>query len=360
MTFRVSSIAQSIRSRWRNYELRKKERQFMEVIDGVASLLEAGLPFRQAFMHVTKLVRTPWQRAYVDAALKAIDAGEPLSRAWSGRVPHLLLLLLIAGEQGGKIPYALRTWSRYVAHRQMWRTELSRTLTYPIILAVMTVALFIFVISVVLPTIDGMYAQLNLPPHRTVKTIEYLMYRIPEIAIFALLSTLLAAIACMAIRHRVPEVWNKIRSHLPGVVLRCLYRTNVFCLLLHLLIDAGIPLVDALETLRVGGYKSWLCKTASTIHSRILDGQRLTHAFEWDWDPAFTVFVGWAEQTGDLARALKDAEHLTRERLKQRIEEWIRYAEPIMVVIMGAVVGVTMLVLFVPMYEMITAISSGG
>jgi type II secretory pathway component PulF len=61
-----------------------------------------------------------------------------------------------------------------------------------------------------------------------------------------------------------------------------------------------------------------------------------------------------------LARSLTDAERLTRERLKQRIDQWIRYAEPVMVITMGAIVGVTMLVLFVPMYEMISTISSGG
>lgn len=344
--------------RWWNQS--RRIRVILPLMDSLASLLEAGIPLRAALIHLRTGQLRREQHRFLSLAIDGIEGGQSLSESWAKEVPGVLQALLQAGEHSGNLSTVLRSWTEHQNRRHNFHAHLMRTLAYPIVLAGVTAGLLVFIARAVFPSFNDMYRELGLPPSDSLRTLERAMSILPwAISIFVLVAVLVAVLVSL-IYHRHPRRWLTIQRFVPGFRMLMQARTSFFCELLQMLLEAGIPIADALHELANFTHPRWCRARCQEIEQKILNGQPLQVAFTSHWDPLLGWMLVWAEQTGDLQAACGRVHSGTERLLLTRLEQGMKVLEPSLLAVMGTFVGFTMYALFVPMYDLTTVISSSG
>ena len=131
------------------------------------TLIRAGLPILGSLDMLVKGQKNPTFRAQLENVAARVRTGESLSGAFEaqGGFPLIYTTTLLAGERSGQLEDVL---SRYLAFQRIslsFRKKLMASLLYPILLITMVMALFVFLISFVVPRFAMLYDQLgtNLP-----------------------------------------------------------------------------------------------------------------------------------------------------------------------------------------------------
>ncbi len=131
------------------------------------TLVRAGLPILGSLDMLVKGQKNPNFRAQLENVAQRVRTGESLSAAFEaqGGFPLIYTTTLLAGERSGQLEDVL---ARYLAFQRIslsFRKKLQASLLYPILLITMVIALFVFLISFVVPRFALLYDQLgtNLP-----------------------------------------------------------------------------------------------------------------------------------------------------------------------------------------------------
>lgn len=338
----------------------KSRRALQPVVDSLANLLESGIPLRTALMHLwdSRLPRN--QKYYVSLAREGLEQGKSLSESWSQHGSGVFLALLQAGERSGNLPTVLNSWLRQQERREQFRGELTRLFAYPLVLLTATVALSFFIANVVFPSFEDMYQELGVPVSGTILVLKWWMTTLPWLTLGAVFALLPVSILLVVLTRQRPQWWEKIRQLIPGWKLLRQFRTGFFCELLQMLLQAGIPISDALNELSEYKHPQWFREQCQRIEQKILSGMTLQKSFAGNWDPLLSWMLVWAEQTGDLETACERV-HVGAEKLfLTQVARWGKILEPSLLLMMGALVALTMYSLFVPMYDLTTVISTAG
>ncbi|MDQ0188332.1 type II secretion system F family protein [Alicyclobacillus cycloheptanicus] len=338
---------------------RASTRDLDRLADHMASLLEAGLPVQQAVHHLRQHPVTKTQKLWLESAAAAVEEGRSLADGWQSMAPALLQTLLTAGERSGHVAKALRAWSQHVQQRRRVVSEWVRLVSYPAVLLVLMCGLLVFVSRVVLPMFVSVYGSLGLRLSGPTRTVADILTLLPDaVGVGAALVVAGAGLA-IVLRSCLPAAWARLRPSLPGARWIRLSKTRTVAQLLNLLLGAGIALTDALAGLAQADGPRWLRDAAHRSSGRVLEGYPVAQVFEGDWDPLLGVLLSWAEQTGELESAFRRVETYTAQMLSTRLKRVVQTLEPTLLVLMGLLVTASMYIVYVPMYDMMTAISNG-
>lgn len=328
-----------------------------EVYEQLEILLKAGIPMEQALQHLAATVRHRTDRNYVNTLLDALHEGIRLSAVWSDRLPAMLGVLLHAGEESGMLPDVLASWRSHVNERREWHRRLLQLLSYPLLLCALSIALLAFVSIQVLPSLRAMYDELSVPAPWKAVWLQHFLVQLPLVFVITCAASAIVVPALLLLRNHSPRLWAAFTQHTPFHEWIVLSRTESLCAGLSLLAEAGLPIGESLRILAAVS-PAWLQRACMDAERRLLAGEPLMQTFAGPWHGSLRLFMELAEQTGDLAMALRRVERVTRESFVRRVRNALRILEPSLVFIAGGVVLGTMWMVLSPVYDMVTTVSS--
>lgn len=339
-------------SRYMNLQIRRKLPDLLEPLSG---LLAAGVSLREAISFLDEIVTDTSMRKYLHSVRSGLDEGQPLHELGGIDGEPWLTAMLTAAELSGALGDVLATWSGQTKQHRDWIQSVGKSLAYPAVLTISALTTLVLIDVVVLPQFHSMYRQLGMRPSRVTQDWMGIVNHLPECALGLGIITAASTGALLFLKRMHPQVWWEIRRKTPGYRLWRLFRTQQFAFLLGMLIRAGVPLMDALETSRSTGPK-WIQARAGLIAQRVLAGQTLSEVFDGDWDPVLHLQVRMAELSGQLGEALLHADVYARAELQRQVSRGLKRLEPVLTLITGGVIGLTMLSLYAPMYSMMSTL----
>lgn len=330
------------------------------IADLLSGLLDAGIPLQAALQHLIGGRLSRVEQRLLSLALAGIDQGRPLSESWSNEAPTIFLALLQAGEYSGGVSTVLQSWMRQQERRSYFRSQLVRVFAYPAVLLVVSGVLLTFIATVIFPAFADMYHEMGVQATGSILALRWWVRTLPWMLLIAFAAVLLLSLLFGLIRRRNRRLWSSMQVFIPGFSLLRQARTSVFCELMQMLLQAGIPISDALHELADFRHPAWLREQSQDIEQKILRGQSLQVSFGNNWDPLLNWMVTWAEQTGDLQMACGRVHAGTEKLFLTRVRHWGKILEPTVLLLLGLFVGFTMYALFAPMYDLTTVITSAG
>ena len=156
----VKQVAKPAKNKIKTRELIIFTRQLSAMIDAGVSILK-GITIIQNSTKDPKI-----KKIYLNLA-QEIQKGNSLSvamRKQNGAFPEILINMVVAGEMGGTLERSLLLMSAHFEKEQKLKNKIKGASTYPIILAVIAVAVVILLMTFVLPTITSMFDKGDLPP----------------------------------------------------------------------------------------------------------------------------------------------------------------------------------------------------
>jgi type IV pilus assembly protein PilC len=296
-----------------------------------------------------------------------VQGGSALSNALSQHVdifPPLMVDMVRAGETGGFLDDALdRIAKMYEADAEL-RATIKAALTYPVIVLIFSILMGIGVIVFIVPIFEKMFKNLggNLPlPTRILVTLSHNMIWIGPIALVAIV------FGMRYFRHRLRRD-EAFRLRVDKLKLRLPVFGNLFKKLaisrwarnLATLMAVGVPLLKALDIVGGTSGSGVISEAMKDVRTAVREGQQISIPLaRHPLFPAMVVqMIEVGEETGQITAMLdKVADYYDRE-VQSATESLTSALEPIMVVLMGAVIGTMVICLYLPMFTIYQHIQS--
>jgi type IV pilus assembly protein PilC len=328
-------------------------------------MIDAGLPLVQCLEMLSKEEPDKRLAAAIGMVQRDVEAGMSLAEAME-RQPHafnpLFTHMVSAGEAGGILDTIMKRLSTYIEKQVKLQSQVRSAMIYPI--AVMTIAAIVvaailwFVIPAFADMFSGLGATLPLPTRIVIAASNMLITASPILVAGAFASTFLFRryYATAAGRLKVDTV--TLRMPLLGPILRKVAVAR-FCRTLSTLISSGVPILAGLDiTAKTSGNAK--VETAITFaRGRIERGETIAAPLRVSgvFPPMVSQMIGAGESTGSLDVMLAKIAEFYEDEVDAAVAGLVTVLEPVMIAVLGVVVGGIVISMYLPLFELINQLS---
>jgi type IV pilus assembly protein PilC len=341
-------------------------REFLVFNQELATLLKAGMPLVQSLDILRRRVTNAVFKAVLDDVHERVRSGSALSEAFDAHgalFPGVYTASLLAGEKSGNLESVLRRYVAYVKIVSSVKRKTVSALVYPAILVVLSLAVVTIIVVKVVPEFGAFYNQFGKELPLSTRAI---------VAVSAFVTTyyylILATIAGVALAF---YAWIKQpgqRRRLDRLMLRVpmagpiaqKFSTSQGARTLATLLGGGIPLVNALEVTSRSLANQHMAGELTVAAQQVREGRSLAAAMQDSgvFPDVAIKMVEVGESTGALQEMLNSLADFYDEEIDTNLGRFITIIEPALLVIMGVVIAGLLLSLYLPLFNLSSALSS--
>ena len=326
-----------------------------------ATILTAGVTVLSAMDMLRKQNTNKPLRKAIDIAFEDLQKGRTLSqslRAREGVFPELLVSMIEAGELSGTLD---NTMARMAAHyeKESWINQKVRAaMTYPMILLSLSVLMVIFLVYFILPNftmlIDTSKGDIPALTKAVMNTTEFVRTR--WYIVIGVFASIAVAFKYITARGNGRSAYHGILLRVPvlGKVIRRIVASK-FTRTLGILLASGIPLISSLESVRNVVGNAIAEEAIGNALTAVKNGESLAATLEATtiFDTMVVKMIQIGEETGSLDEMLiKTADSFDSE-VEAGLTQLMLLIEPVMLIVMGAIVGTIVIAMLLPMYSML-------
>lgn len=331
------------------------------------TLIRAGLPILSSIELLARRQKLPNFRAQLEDAALRVRNGESISSAFEaqGSFPAVYTTTLLAGERSGNLEEVLQRFVDFQRVSLTFRKKVTASLVYPAVLVLMVVALFIFLITFVVPRFADLYEQLGttLPELTT-----FLLGLGKEAQSFGLYVGAVLAFAVFLIYRwsrtdAGASLLDRIRVRIPifgQVWLK--YQVGLFSRTLSTLLKGGLPLVPSLETAARSIGSRQVSNAVFASVETVREGKGLASSLEKTKAfPELAIeMIEVGESTGALPQMLNSVAEFFEEDVANSLTTAMSLIEPAILIFMGIVVATILIALYLPIFKLGAGAGFGG
>lgn len=339
-----------------------RERMFFT--EQLALLLETGTPLHAALKALGKQVDNPAMAEIIAGLQEHITSGKPFSWAlaqYPALFPGTYVKLVGAAEEGGFLDSVLLELMNMDEKREQLRATVVSALTYPAFLIVFSVFVVIFVLVMVFPKFADLFASIA---DRLPVTTIILMHASHVLVNYWLpiSAAVVAALGGTVWWLRTPgggAVLDRLKLRVIGLrdIFIRIYLVQAMRVL-GLSLANGVSVPDALVSCREVVSNRIFRQFLLSIEERVREGGGFAAAFQKAEfiPPLVRQMVSTGEETGTLPRVLSRVADYYERELQKQLAAFSRMVEPVMLIIMGAVVGLIVSSLILPIFKLSQAV----
>lgn len=323
------------------------------------TLIRSGLSFSRAFELIIEGAKTKEKALYV-RIFDEVVSGKELWRSLEAdkAFTELDRSIVRIGEETGRLVDALAFLTDYYQKREEQKRMVTSALIYPIITLSIAVIVLVFMLLVVVPMFEQVYARMG----GELPSVTRQIIRMSESAPAVLGIVFLLGLLMYGVRHlfgssdKYQSIISGILMNLPivsGIVRK--YQVSRFCRIMHLLVSSDVTILQSLCLLR--GIMTFYPYRKSIIEACLMieQGQTFTDCmsqYESLYGKPFLVMLKVGEETNSLEQMFHiQANDLTAE-LEHEIEQLNNITEPCLILAIGAIVAFILIAMYMPMFKL--------
>lgn len=325
----------------------------------LATLLEGGIPIDKSMSILLSGQHNNALKDVIEEVLNGIKSGKSFAEALANHVKlfsSIYINMIRAGEEGGVLPQVLKRLGAFQERMQKVRNEIISAMIYPLLLSstglVCVGALIVYVIPKFSQIFEGMGISL---PFSTMMLMGMSQYSIKYgwIFIIAVISAFFLYKRAMKDKNTSIKIDQK-KLKLP-IIGNLMWKMQIarFARTLGTLLENGVPLLKSMDIVKDVLSNQYLADILGNVKVNVKEGAGLTVSLaKRGFLPEIAVhLLKVGEETGNLGQMLlKVADNFDAE-VEQRMKRLVTMVEPVLILLMGAVIGVIVI-------SMLTAILS--
>lgn len=335
-------------------------RQLATMSRQLATLVAAGLPLAESLGALSEQVENESLRRALSQVRDKVIEGRSLADAMAEH-PRMFSPLYVnmvrAGEASGALDVVLGRLADYAENQARLINRVRAAMTYPAIMVLIGGTILFFLVAYVVPRITQMFVEsrheLPLPTVMLIAASNFLARYWWVLALFIGATAILLrrALATEAGRARFDSLLIRI-PYFGGLVKKVMIAR--FSRTLATLLASGIPLLQALAIVRNVIGNTVIARAVDEGAEAIREGQSIAPplARSGIFPPMVLHMIGVGEQSGELETMLTKAADAYDDEVEAAATALTALMEPIMVVIMGAVVLFIVLAILMPIFEL--------
>lgn len=336
----------------------------LELISNLATMLTAGLSILEVVDSLKEDAKGN-QKKLLEELRADLSQGNHISFSFN-KFPRVFdsvtVNLIKAAEETGTLDVTLRDITENIKRETEFKDKLKGALTYPIIIMIVFIAVLFLILYVVVPKISAVFIQLNTPLPLPTKLIIWMSnvltsYPIP---VFTGIGLSIAVIIFLYSYQRKQFVSLLFSLPLISTLGKQMDLVR-FTRSLHLLLSAGIPISSSLELAQKTVFKKDIAQAITHSQKAVQSGKKLSDGFKETKNlfPNIMIKITEAgEKSGSLEKSMQDISEYLDYRVSSTLGTITALIEPIMIVVVGVVVGGLMLSIIAPIYSIISQVGN--
>lgn len=331
-----------------------------------ATLIRAGVPIRRALDVVIDSCHDARLREALRSVSSDIDSGAELSAAMSRRpyeFPRLYVALIRAGELGGALDEILERLATLLERQLTVRKRVKAALAYPIIVACAALALVLFLVGSTVPAFASTFAEMHVALPWSTRALVFAGNALRSPVTWLLLAAIpLGSTGLLRAGRRVESIAFRIDQYaLAAPAFGGIIRKSViarFSRTLGTLLRAGVPLLGALDAANDVVGNAVYARFTRELGATLREGTPIATALERTalFEGLVLQLVRVGEETGSLDTMLLRIADYYELDVETAVSALGSVIEPALILGLGALVGVIVASILIPLYSMIGSI----
>ena len=335
-------------------------RQFATMINSGLSMLRA-LSVLEEQTENKKLAGVIGQvRADVEAGIALSDALEKHPKVFTA----LYVNMVRAGEIGGILDEVLNRLATQLEKDDQIRRAVKSAMVYPLMIATFALIVLTGMVLFLIPIFAGMYKQManaKLPMlTRMMVTVSDTMRSWRGAIVVVIIIALVVIIRRLKRTPQGTELWDRFKLHVPmgiGEVVRKMAVAR-FSRTLGTLVSSGVPILQAIEITGKSAGNVVIEHAMSAVQVSVKEGQTISDPLkEVSVFPDMVVqMIAVGEETGSLDSMLQKVADFYEDEVNAAVKSLTSILEPIMMLGVGAIVGVVVISMYLPIFNMMNVV----
>lgn len=331
----------------------------------LSTLQDAGLPILRSLRILEGQSRPgPLKNSLIDV-IEDIESGSTLSEAMAKQpkaFDHLYCNMVKAGEAGGALEIILQRLAEFKEKAQSLKRKVIGAMIYPAVVIFVAVVIVGGIMYFIIPQFITIFVEFGLELPWLTRQLMHCSnwvvnnwFLIPAIPIFIWLAIKIIK------KNKTGEYvcdWIQLKLPLAGPITRktVIARTTRT---LGTLVASGVPILESLIIARDTSGNAVFRRAFDNIYAAIREGESMAVPLREArvTDDMVVNMIDVGEETGALDTMLYKVADIYEEEVEVAVESLISVLEPIMVVVLGAIVGTIVIALFLPLIDLINSLS---
>jgi type II secretory pathway component PulF len=330
----------------------------------LANLLQSGMPLTVALNSMTHLESKGIPTEVSRELKQEVTEGKSLSDAMAKQprvFSDLYINMVRAGEQSGSLVEVLRRMANHFQQFAEVQAKFTSALIYPVIVVFMGLLLVAFFMFVMMPQFTTIFKGFNIPlPLPTRMLIGCSQF---FLGYWWLLGLIIIVAIIAGIRFKASETGGrkldewKMKAPVIGKVIN-LNLFGQFARTLGTLLQNGVPVLTALKITEQVLPNRLVKEAVAKTREAVTDGKTLAQPLAQSklFPQLMVDLVRIGEETGDVPGALNNLADTYEGELTIALRLMTQLLEPVLILVMGAIVAFLLLSIFLPLFRLISAI----
>ena len=334
-----------------------------------ATMIEAGMNVVSALVVLEQQTIDAVLTDVISTVREDVEGGLLLSEAM-GRHPRvfnrLYVAMVEAGEAAGVLDIVLDRVALQIEKEQTLKRKVKSAMVYPTITLVFSGFTLVAMLMFVVPVFVKIFAQL----HGQLPTLtQWVLFASNVLRDYwFVIFPLLGLIAFGFIRGKRTEpgrqTWDRLRLRFPLRIGDTTRKITIarFARTLSTLVAAGVDIIKALEITGQASGNYVIEEALADVRNRVRDGASIAQPLVDNevFPPMVSQMVRIGEETGELEKMLRKVADFYEAEVDAAIDALTSIIEPVMMIVVGAMVGVILIAMYLPMFKMLHLVSNSG
>jgi general secretion pathway protein F len=326
----------------------------------LATLLSSGLPLMEALAVLVEQEDNESLKAALSTVRDSVREGASLADALKENpkvFSQLYMNMVSAGEASGTLEITLERLADFLDEQVRFRGRLSAALAYPAFMTVIGISMLFFIFSFVMPRVVGMFADMK--------------QQLPLITVILLGTVRFLSSFWWAILFAIGGAAYYIRRYLStsvgketfdarllklpvfGTLIRMI-AVSRFTRTLGTLLQSGVPTLAALDIVKSVVGNTVLANAIQQARENVREGEPIADPLRRSglFPPVVVQMVAVGEKSGELEKMLLKISDSFDRTVDTRITGLMALLEPIIILVMGLIIGFIVIAIMLPMLQM--------
>ena len=334
----------------------------------LSTVLEAGIPLVRGLRGLSADSSSRMLgKAVTDLGVR-LERGENLSDAMAANPQAfntMYVSMIRAGERAGTLDQIVEQLAIYLEKMDNIKQQVRSAMSYPVFILVFTILATLFLLLKIVPTFAQIYADFGqeLPGLTQVVMAASNMIRHNALAVIAGMLAVTTAFYLIGRTQPGRYAFHSFLLKLPifgPIILKTVM--SRFARTFGILLGSGLPILDGLELVKGAASNEVIARAIDEVKRNIAAGHGVTESFRatGKFPEMVLQLMATGEEAGELDTMLVKTADFYDRQVEATVHGLASLIEPMMIVIVGALIGVIVVSMFLPIFHLGDALMKGG
>ncbi len=349
---------------WKEIQLFKpkvKLKDIMVFSRQFATMISAGLGISACLNILAEQSANPTLREVIEEIRNDVESGVALNEAFAKHskiFPDLYINMVRAGESSGALESVLDQLAIFLEKQQRLRGQVKSAMFMPSMILGFAILMSFGLVTFVVPRFGAMFLEMGkeLPaPTQALLNLSKGIRSPTGILAFLIIGFAVVGLKQFIKTSKGRMLWDQLKLKMP-IFGEITVKAAVarFSRTLVLLLHGGVPILESIAIVGNTSGNMVIARSMQHVRARLSDGEGIAGPLSEikEFPPMVTQMIAAGEETGAMEAMLSKLADFYEEEVERAAEQLTSMVEPVMVVLIGLIVGGIMICLYLPVFDM--------